>query len=122
MNLLNAIPYGAENAVSRAELVRITGISDRNLRKAVKKLNNELCRHGEAILSSSGKKGYWRTADIREMEEYIRELNLRAARLRQNASPIISLIYRSEHITVVPVKAHFRKIRRQSELKDQFMF
>ena len=42
MTLLNAIPYGKENARSRAEIVRLTGIPDRNMRDEVKKLNIEL--------------------------------------------------------------------------------
>ena len=110
MTLLNAIPYGKENAVSKATLTELTGLCEREIRSRIKKLNAELTKHGEAILSSSQIKGYWRTTDISEMKEYIREGKHRQQMLLKNDAPIQNLIYRTEGVSVVPVKAHFRRI------------
>lgn len=38
MNIIDYIPYGRENAVSRQELVMRTGMSDRAVRKAIQLL------------------------------------------------------------------------------------
>lgn len=55
MNLLDYIPFGKENAVTRQELVRLTGLDDRTIRNEIKRLNRE----GVPILSSSHTCGYW---------------------------------------------------------------
>ena len=122
MTLLNAIPYGKENARSRAEIVRLTGIPDRNMRDEVKKLNTELAKYGEAILSSSAKKGYWRTDDITEMEAYIKELRRRQNNLLKNASPIIKLIYKARNTKYTYVKPHMRRVNQKEESTNQITF
>lgn len=122
MTLLNAIPYGKENARSQAEIVRLTGINDRNMRDEVKKLNIELAKHGEAILSSSAKKGYWRTSDIAEMEAYIKEQRRRCNNLLKNASPIIKLINETKNFKYTVVKSHLRRVNRQEENEQQIRF
>ena len=38
MELLNLIPYGRDNAVSRADLVRLPGWNDRKVRDEIKRL------------------------------------------------------------------------------------
>ena len=42
MTLLNAIPYGKENAVSKATLAELTGLCEREIRLRIKELNSEL--------------------------------------------------------------------------------
>ena len=118
MNILNVIPYGRENAISRAEIVRLTGIPDRDMRDYIKQLNTELVKHGEAILSSSGCRGYWRTSSIEEMKAYIAEAKHRQNQIMKNAAPILSLIYKKEGVTVVPVRSHFRHIKSNSVSKS----
>ena len=115
MNLLNAIPYGRENAVSRSDIVRKTGIPDRRIREEIKSLNRELAKHGEAILSSSGKSGYWRSADIKEMKEYLRESDHRRNQIFLNDEPIRKLVYAKEGVKRVPVRAHFRSISHKDD-------
>ena len=60
INVLNAIPYGKENAISKSELVALTGLSERQIRQEIKELNTELTKKGTAILSSSQHRGYWK--------------------------------------------------------------
>ena len=74
MEIERYIPFGRENAISRRELVRLTGIPDRKVREIIKLANRRLKPSGVAILSSSAQRGYWRTDDISEMEAYLREI------------------------------------------------
>lgn len=46
MDFIEAIPYGRDNAISRAELARITGMADRKLRDTIKAANAELIKNG----------------------------------------------------------------------------
>lgn len=122
MTLLNAIPYGRENAVSRSELAGLTGIPDRAIRKEIKALNAELARHGEAILSSSSGKGYWRTNSVAEMKAYLRESRHRQQKQLQNDAPIQRLVYEMEGVVEVPVRAHYRRLRAREDMDGQVTF
>lgn len=122
MTVLNAIPYGRENAVSRAEIVRKTGICDRTVRDEIKKLNQELVKHGEAILSSSGKSGYWRSSNLLEMKQYLRESDHRRDRLFLNDEPIRKLVYSLEGVKRIPVRAHFRRVKNTEPEESQVTF
>ena len=119
MTLLNAIPYGRENARSRAEIVQLTGINDRKIRDEIKKLNAELTKHGEAILSSSSQRGYWRTANIDEMKRYLTESRHRREKLYKNDEPIQKLVYSFEGVKRIPVRAHFRKVNTNTDESQQ---
>lgn len=55
MNLLDLIPYGHENAVSRAELKQKSGLSDRVMRAKLTALRQE-----HAILNMQDNRGYFR--------------------------------------------------------------
>lgn len=122
MTILNAIPYGRENAVSRAEVVRRTGLCDRTVRDEIKKLNSELVKHGEAILSSSGKNGYWRSSNLSEMKQYLRESDHRRNRQYLNDEPIRKLVYSLEGVKTVPVRAHFRRVNKAGPEESQVTF
>lgn len=74
IDLLKLIPYGRENAVSRNDLQRLTGMNDRAVRMEVKRL----LRLGEPILSSSKHGGYWRSENLDEWNEFINESKRRA--------------------------------------------
>ena len=122
MTLLNAIPYGKENAVSRAELMQRTGLKDRDIRDGIKKLNTELARHGEAILSSSGKRGYWRSSNVAEMKQYLLESRHRREKQFKNDEPIQRLVYDLEGVKRIPVRAHYRMVKPRNEDEGQVMF
>lgn len=111
MDILSYIPYGKENAVSRYRIAEETGIDEREIRKAVKQANRELEGTGEAILSSSGARGYWRTANVVEMERYLRESDHRRMEQARNDFPIRRIVCRARGESMVWVKGHFRKIR-----------
>lgn len=72
MNIISFVPTGRENAVSRYDIAKAVGISERDVRFKIKEANKELERIGEAIVSSSSARGYWRTNDIAEMENTCR--------------------------------------------------
>ena len=98
MNIISFVPTGRENAVSRYDIAKAVGISERDVRFKIKEANKELERIGEAIVSSSSGRGYWRTNDIAEMEKYLQE----SSRRRSTQAKGEALIY---------VKGHFRRIR-----------
>ena len=60
MSIIDIIPLGAENAISRAELVAKSGMSDRRMRLEIQRERD----NGELILNDQGGHGYYRaTAD-----------------------------------------------------------
>ena len=54
MSILDYIPYGEENAISREDLKQITGLTDRQMRKKI-----EIARETTPILNFQGGKGYF---------------------------------------------------------------
>lgn len=54
MNIVEYIPEGFENAISRKELCRITGLNDRIVRKLI-----EDARRNTIIISNNDGSGYW---------------------------------------------------------------
>lgn len=119
MGLIDYIPYGRENAVSRFYLSKITGLPDRQLRIEIKKL----IRQGNAILSSSSAKGYWRSEDIDEIEEFIRESDHRRTTESLTVDALRRKVANARGYQVVPVKAHFRllgkRVVSQTQLPGQ---
>lgn len=55
MNIVDFIPYGQQNAISRQQLRNVTGLSDREMRKAI-----EHARQEHAILNAQDGSGYFR--------------------------------------------------------------
>lgn len=114
MNILQYIPKGRENAISRESLERMTRLPDRENRKIIRQAREK----GIAIISSSSGKGYWLSdnpAEIRQLSrEYMRrgESNYNAAcALAKNAA-------KREGEDVVLVRPHFRRIKRR-EIEGQ---
>lgn len=70
--ILAAIGHGAENAQHNAELLRIAGMQDKELRKTIEFLR----RHGIVIIS--GNNGYYFPADENELQIYINQESRRA--------------------------------------------
>lgn len=71
-NILSAIGEGQKNAVHLSELIRISGMTDRVLRKTIEYLR----RQGIAILSSQN--GYYFPADEKELQEFVKREERRA--------------------------------------------
>ena len=108
MNIISFVPTGRENAVSRYDIAKAVGISERDVRFKIKEANKELERIGEAIVSSSSGRGYWRTNDIAEMEKYLQESSRRRATQAKNDQRIVS---RAKGEALIYVKGYFRRIR-----------
>lgn len=67
-NVLNAIPYGKENAVTREKLCKETHMDDRKVRRIISEL-----RQKELICSLSGSDGYWRPTNREEVKDFLSE-------------------------------------------------
>lgn len=75
LQLLDAIPRGQENRITRGELMEITGLSDRILRQELHKLRAS----GEVICSSTVPPGgYWKPADAEETAAFVASMHHRA--------------------------------------------
>ena len=70
--ILSSIGKGSENARHKKQLVRLTGMNERALRKAVEHLR----RQGIVIISDESGYYYPKTAD--ELEDYVRTVSKRA--------------------------------------------
>ena len=71
MKILDLLPHGAENAITAAELSRLTGWSPRDVTRAIQRAR----LHGAAICSSCGTTpGYFVTDDAGELDRYVRSL------------------------------------------------
>ncbi len=121
IEIIGFIPAGRQNAVSRTDLKRLTGISDdRKIRDLIKQANRILAAEGRAILSSSGTKGYWITDDIKEMEAYLEESSRRSKTQYQNDDPIRQLVRRKGGSNTVHVTDYFRRVSKAaSEIDGQ---
>ena len=111
MNIISFVPTGRENAVSRYDIAKAVGISERDVRFKIKEANKALERIGEAIVSSSSGRGYWRTNDIAEMEKYLQESSRRRATQAKNDLPIQRIVSRAKGEALIYVKGYFRRIR-----------
>ena len=110
MNIEDFIPEGRENAISRADLHRITGLPDRTIRAEIKRANRRITLRGEAIISSSSAKGYWKTSDIGELMSYIRESEHRQRATEINDEPVYKLVARLTKNKSIPVRRHMRHL------------
>lgn len=69
--ILNAITNSFPNAITRSELMVLTGLCDRIVRVNISKL-----RHKDNwILSCPNKPGYWLTKDAREWDAFVDDWN-----------------------------------------------
>lgn len=75
----NDIPIGVENAVSRAELMRKWGMTDRGVRRIICELRNDE-RFGDAVICSSSNRneGYYKSTEPAHISQFIRETRNRA--------------------------------------------
>ncbi len=105
MNLLDFIPKGKENAVSRSELAIKTGLDDRTIRNEIKRL----VKRGVPILSSSHTRGYWLSDNLDEIESYIKETDNRRKSLYFTTLALRKEFYRRKGIKVTVVKEHIRR-------------
>jgi len=72
---------GYNNAITREELMNITGKDDRSVRLGIRNLIDK----GYVIMSSSNTKGYWLPDSYDEIELYISQLEHRAKECMKRA-------------------------------------
>lgn len=68
------IPCGRENAITRPELSRLAGMSDRSIRSEIAKLRKESDESDMAIVSTSDGTGYYRTDNLDEIRHFTAEM------------------------------------------------
>lgn len=66
VEIVNIIPFGKENAISRKELTRITGLDDRTVRELISEARTEV-----VILSAYDGTGYFRPTEAEKKEAEI---------------------------------------------------
>ncbi|MFQ9515367.1 MAG: hypothetical protein ACLRZ9_06025 [Eubacterium sp.] len=73
INIVNFIPVGHENAISRKELCSKTGLTDRKLREEISKARETTC-----ICNMSDGAGYYIPREVQEIDHFIRQESARA--------------------------------------------
>lgn len=111
MNLLNYIPEGKDQAISRERLARVTGKNDRVVRDMIMYLRMAGCK----IVSSSKGKGYYLGTD-REYELFEKEQVRRAMSILRVFGDKYVIVQMAPDMPsgygkVIPVKAHFRNYK-----------
>lgn len=72
MNIEKLIPRGAENAVPMVDLAKVSGLSERGVRKTIEHMR----RNGVVICSGDG--GYYLPANVSELSDYLNRMTKRA--------------------------------------------
>ena len=85
--VLDAIPYGKENAVTREYLAARTGLPDRQVRKAIEEI-----RRSHIILNDQDGKGYYRSWDLDDIERFYRQERARALAVLYRMRPMRILL------------------------------
>ena len=114
MNIIDYIPTGQPNAISRLELRQLTGLPDRLMRREI-----ERARKDYAILNIGGS-GYFRPA---EGEAYLVERWLRQERSREksvrDATRGAERALLGSNRELIPVHAYVRRKRRGADERPQ---
>lgn len=103
-DILQFLHKGSENAISREQLVILTGQDDRTNRDAIHRLRLA----GHYIMSDSGGKGYWIAEDSKEVEKFLKEAKHR--RDSQYYPEMTRRFYAETGQRVTVVKEHIRKV------------
>jgi len=70
--MIKLIPFGKENRVSKEQLIRWTGMEEKEFNVALRKL-----RESYIVLSDSKLGGYWRPSTEKEIQDFIKDCNKR---------------------------------------------
>lgn len=81
MNIVDFIPTGKENAITRADLVRVLNLPDRKVREMIETARKD----GALILNAQDGAGYYISEDVGELKRQLHSNHSRAMSvLRQN--------------------------------------
>ena len=86
LNVIDYIPVGHKNAVTRQYLITMTGFSDRTVREMIEKE----CTSEHPILNMQDGKGYFQPAadEMHPVKLYLAQENHRTVRIRKKLSEI----------------------------------
>ncbi len=73
MNIIDYIPEGKDNAITRETLCELTGLKDRVVREAISQT-----RRDTAIINNQDGRGYYKPSNKEEIERYIQQESARA--------------------------------------------
>lgn len=114
--VVNHIPHGSENRISKEALTALTGYNDRTIRQAVE----DARRKGIKIVTSSGKKGYYIADNDDDWLLFLEEHRRRAlAELSLYNEGIKHLDNRYVTAQIIPVKAHVRHLKADLPFEGQ---
>lgn len=82
MNLVELIPMGKENAITRNRLCELTGLSDRKVRMAIHDARTD----GVMIISSTGQSGYFMPETRADVEKFIKQQKSYIRNLQKSVS------------------------------------
>ena len=85
MNIVDYIPYGKENAITRAQLCNLTGLKDRVMRKCL-----EAARKETIILNAQDGKGYYRSDEEYDLRRQLKQNISRGTAILQQNKLILS--------------------------------
>ena len=78
IKIVDYIPFGKENAISRQQLERVTGLSDRDVREAI-----SMARRNTVILNLSNGKGYFQPIQGEEDDLVVKYFKQEDSRLKR---------------------------------------
>ena len=78
IKIVDYIPFGKENAISRQQLERVPGLSDRDVREAI-----SLARRNTVILNLSNGKGYFQPIQGEEDDLVVKYFKQEDSRLKR---------------------------------------
>ena len=78
IKIVDYIPFGKENAISRQQLERVTGLSDRDAREAI-----SLARRNTVILNLSNGQGYFQPIQGEEDDLVVKYFKQEDSRLKR---------------------------------------
>ena len=105
MNLLDIIPKGKNNAVSRFDLADTYGVGERHIRLEIERLRRE----GIYIIPSP-KGGYYITDDINEMETFLKTIDSRMKSEYLTYLPMRKKVAAAQGKRITKVREHFRRL------------
>lgn len=114
MNIIDFIPFGRENAISRKQLCATTELPDRVMRKEIEK-----ARQDYAILNIDGS-GYFRPADNESylIERWLKQEHSREKSVRDSTRGAEKALLGTNR-ELIPVHSYVRRKRRGEDEKPQ---
>ncbi len=77
MKLIDLIPIGKENAITRPDLIHLSGIPDRELRREIEALR----MLGHPICNDQNGRGYYLADNAEDLQRWLRQEGSRAWRI-----------------------------------------